>query len=98
MSMASNKCFNCGNAISIYSTCCCAELHNSTQRPAPAVEADSVSIPLSMQSIKRRIDICWKTAEMFLENKDAHGIHDMGVEIQALSRALDELSKLKVEV
>jgi hypothetical protein len=33
-------------------------------------------------------------AEVFLQNKDAHGIHDMGVEIQALQRAITEIEKL----
>jgi hypothetical protein len=30
-------------------------------------------------------------AKVFLENKDAHGIHDMGVELQALQRAIVEV-------
>jgi hypothetical protein len=33
-------------------------------------------------------------ARVFLENKDAHGIHDMGVEIQALQRAILEVRKV----
>jgi hypothetical protein len=36
----------------------------------------------------------WDAANVFLGNKDAHGIHDMGVEIQALQRAINELEKL----
>jgi hypothetical protein len=38
---------------------------------------------------------CWKMAEVFLNNADAHGIHDMGVEIQAIQLAIRELEKLK---
>jgi hypothetical protein len=45
--------------------------------------------------IQERTDVCWKMAWVFLENKDAHGIHDMGVEIQALQRALVELEAIK---
>jgi hypothetical protein len=33
-------------------------------------------------------------AKVFLENRDAHGIHDMGVEIQALQRAIYEIKRL----
>ena len=32
-------------------------------------------------------------AKVFLENRDAHGIHDMGVEIQALQRAITEIER-----
>lgn len=31
--------------------------------------------------------------EVFLKNRDAHGVHDMGVEIQALDRVIAELNK-----
>jgi len=48
-----------------------------------------------IENIKKRIDICWQMSGVFLENKDAHGLHDMGVEIQALQRALDELRIIK---
>lgn len=49
----------------------------------------------SIQSLNNRERVCWNMAEVFLQNKDAHGIHDMGVEIQALQRAIQELQKLK---
>lgn len=52
------------------------------------VEYDAVT------SLKYREKICWQMAEVFLENKDAHGIHDMGVEIQALQRAIQEIERL----
>jgi len=48
-----------------------------------------------IEKIKERIIICWQMSGVFLENKDAHGLHDMGVEIQALQRALDELVIIK---
>jgi hypothetical protein len=48
----------------------------------------------SLDSLKYREKICWDMAEVFLQNKDAHGIHDMGVEIQALQRAITEIEKL----
>jgi len=42
-------------------------------------------------NLKYRERVCWDMAGVFLRNKDAHGIHDMGVEIQALQRAIAEL-------
>jgi hypothetical protein len=48
----------------------------------------------SLDSLKYREKICWDVADVFLQNKDAHGIHDMGVEIQALQRAITEIEKL----
>ena len=48
-----------------------------------------------IEKIKERLIICWQMSGVFLENKDAHGLHDMGVEIQALQRALDELVIIK---
>ena len=47
---------------------------------------------IKILKLKERESICWSMAKVFLENKDAHGIHDMGVEIQALQRAITELS------
>jgi hypothetical protein len=47
-----------------------------------------------LKSLAEREKVCWDMAKVFLENKDAHGIHDMGVEIQALQRAITELNKL----
>ena len=44
-----------------------------------------------IKSLKERERICWEMAQVFLENKDAHGIHDMGVELQALQRAIVEI-------
>jgi hypothetical protein len=47
-----------------------------------------------IDSLGYREMICWDMAEVFLQNKDAHGIHDMGVEIQALQRAITEIKRL----
>jgi hypothetical protein len=47
-----------------------------------------------LDSLKVRRDACWNMASVFLMNEDAHGIHDMGVEIQALDRAIKEIEKL----
>jgi hypothetical protein len=33
--------------------------------------------------------------EVFLHSKDAHGLHDMGVEIQGLNWAIRELEKAR---
>jgi hypothetical protein len=51
-----------------------------------------------IETLRNLERICWEMAGVFLENRDAHGIHDMGVEIQALQRAIAELNKVeKVE-
>jgi hypothetical protein len=47
-----------------------------------------------IDQVKYREAKCWDMAEVFLMNRDAHGLHDMGVEIQALERARKELEKL----
>lgn len=46
-----------------------------------------------LQNLQERERICWDMAKVFLENRDAHGIHDMGVEIQALQRAILEVKR-----
>jgi len=48
-----------------------------------------------ISKLREREDICWKMADVFLTSKDAHGLHDMGVEIQGIQWAIRELEKLK---
>jgi hypothetical protein len=48
-----------------------------------------------VHNLMDRIEVCWAMAKVFLDNRDAHGIHDMGVEIQALQRAVAELDALR---
>jgi hypothetical protein len=50
-----------------------------------------------LDSLDYRETICWGMAEVFLQNRDAHGIHDMGVEIQALQRAITEIKRITEE-
>lgn len=45
-------------------------------------------------SLQKRKADCWAMAQTFLDNRDAHGLHDIGVEIEALERAEKELEKL----
>lgn len=45
-------------------------------------------------SIKARQNSCWVIAQMFLDNRDAHGVMDIGAELQALERAQKEIEKL----
>lgn len=45
-------------------------------------------------SIKKREQDCWQMAQTFLDNRDAHGIMDIGAELQALERSHKELEKL----
>ena len=47
-----------------------------------------------ISTLKDRVRVCWEMAEVFLHAKDAHGLHDMGVEIQGLNWAIRELEGL----
>ena len=47
-----------------------------------------------LNDLFEREKICWEMASLFLRNKDAHGLHDAGVEIQALQRAISTLKDL----
>ena len=49
----------------------------------------------TLVSLRERESTCWDMARIFFENKDAHGIHDRGVEIQALQRTISEVVKIK---
>ena len=42
-------------------------------------------------ALQDRVRICWEMVGVFLQAKDAHGLHDMGVEIQGLNWAIREL-------
>ena len=48
-----------------------------------------------IQSLRDRETICWSMSEVFLSSRDAHGLHDMGVEIQGIQWAIRELEHLK---
>ena len=48
----------------------------------------------AIKELEQRKAVFWAVAQVFLDHQDAHGIHDMGVEIQALDRAIDELKRV----
>lgn len=48
----------------------------------------------SLKSLKSRREATWQQAQVYLENRDSHGIMDMGAEIQALDRAVKEIESL----
>jgi len=48
----------------------------------------------ALDNLRWREEKCWDMAEVFLQNRDAHGVMDMGAELQALQRAIAELEKL----
>lgn len=56
---------------------------------------NDMSIKIMRDELRHRIKVCWDMVEIFMQNRDPHGIHDMGVEIQALERALEEINKLR---
>lgn len=47
-----------------------------------------------LKSLEKREADCWMMTGVFLENRDAHGVMDMGAELQALQRAIQEIKKL----
>ena len=57
-----------------------------------ACEGDSPSERIA--SLRDREEACWGMADVFLRSKDAHGLHDMGVEIQGIQWAIRELEAL----
>jgi hypothetical protein len=47
-----------------------------------------------IEALRKREAVCWDMSEVFLHAKDAHGLHDMGVEIQGIQWAIRELENL----
>jgi hypothetical protein len=45
-------------------------------------------------ALRYRETVCWNMAGVFMSAKDAHGLHDMGVEIQGIQWAIRELEPL----
>ena len=70
-----------------------AALKSGRVEPRPASDNLHRLIRASQKidELENRKATCWEMARVFLDNKDAHGIHDMGVEVQALDRAIIEL-------
>ena len=49
----------------------------------------------ALANLRWREEKCWDMAEVFLQNRDAHGVMDMGAELQSLQRARNELERLQ---
>ena len=47
-----------------------------------------------IDALRKRERVCWDMSEVFLHARDAHGLHDMGVEIQGIQWALRELDAI----
>lgn len=47
-----------------------------------------------LADIDERIEAMWQAVALFTRNRDAHGVMDMGAELQALQRAKAELAKV----
>jgi hypothetical protein len=48
----------------------------------------------AIKDIDERIEGMWQAVAIFTRNRDAHGVMDMGAELQSLQRARVELMKL----
>lgn len=44
--------------------------------------------------LHERADDCWKMAAVFLKNRDAHGLMDIGAELQSLRIAMRAVREL----
>ena len=53
-------------------------------------------ITSSLVSLQERERICWEMTKVFYENRDAHGVMDMGAELQSLQRTIMELKRLEL--
>jgi hypothetical protein len=51
-----------------------------------------------IDALRKRERVCWDMSEVFLHARDAHGLHDMGVEIQGIQWALRELDAVGFEI
>ena len=49
----------------------------------------------AIENLRWREAKCWDMTEVFLQNRDAHGVMDMGAELQSLQRAINELERLQ---
>ena len=47
-----------------------------------------------IDALRKRERVCWDMSEVFLHARDAHGLHDMGVEIQGIQWAIRVLEGL----
>jgi hypothetical protein len=54
-----------------------------------------MTIQDQITALRKREAICWDMLGVFLDARDAHGCHDLGVEIQGIQWALRELEKAK---
>ena len=52
-----------------------------------------MTITDQIAALRKREAICWDMLGVFLDSRDAHGCHDLGVEIQGIQWALRELEK-----
>lgn len=61
---------------------------------AAALKMATQKVDARIDALRKRERVCWDMSEVFLHAKDAHGLHDMGVEIQGIQWALRELEGL----
>jgi len=53
-----------------------------------------LTIKNRIAALRYRETVCWNMAGVFMSAEDAHGLHDMGVEIQGIQWAIRELEPL----
>ena len=50
-----------------------------------------------LASLRQREAHCWNMVQVFLENRDAHGVMDMGAELQALRITIQTVERMAGE-
>lgn len=48
------------------------------------------------EALQKKIETVWGMAAFYVEQRDSHGVMDMGAELQALERSLKTLTGLKL--
>ena len=57
-----------------------------------------LDLQIQINGLRKREAVCWNMSEVFLHSRDAHGLHNMGVEIQGIQWAIRELEKVKDQI
>lgn len=57
--------------------------------------ASNSSFDEALKDLYTELSACWQMAEIYLRKKDARGLHNVGLEIQAIDKAINEIEKIK---
>ena len=58
---------------------------------------DKLSREELLRDLRDQENKCWQMADVFMRRGDPHGLHDIGVEIESIRRAIHSVEKVAVE-